>query len=138
MRSIFDEADPTERMTIDPAEIADLIEDGIPDAVARVTTPRVHDDEDEDAHFAAWVVSPAFEGESLVDQHQRVYDAVGDHMTRSVHALEIKTYTPKTTRNTATGPSTTTSGKQGCSRSRESEAGPVNHVVGLALIGAVA
>jgi len=49
-------------MTIDPAEIADLIEDGIPDAVARVTTPRVHDDEDEDAHFAAWVVSPAFEG----------------------------------------------------------------------------
>ncbi len=94
MRSLFDEAGPTARMTIDPAQIADLIEDGIPDAVARVTTPRVHDDEDEDAHFAAWVVSPAFEGESLVDQHQRVYDAVGDRMTRSVHALEIKTYTP--------------------------------------------
>jgi len=55
----------------------------------------VHDDEEEDAHFAVWAVSPAFDGESLVDQHQRVYDAVGDHMTRSVHALEIKTYTPE-------------------------------------------
>lgn len=82
-------------MTIDPDAIADLIEAEIPDAVARVTNPRIHDDEDEDAHFAAWVVSPVFEGESLVDQHQRVYDAVGDHMTRSVHALEIKTYTPE-------------------------------------------
>ena len=94
MRSLFARAAPNQGMTIDPAEIEDLIEAGIPDAIARVTTPRVHDDEDEDAHFAAWVVSPAFEGESLVDQHQRVYDAVGDHMTRSVHALEIKTYTP--------------------------------------------
>ncbi|WP_418281420.1 BolA family protein [Halorubrum sp. DTA98] len=82
-------------MTIQPAAVEELIEDGIPDAVARVVTPRIHDDEDEDAHFAAFVVSPAFEGESLVDQHQRVYDAVGDHMTRSVHALEIKTYTPE-------------------------------------------
>jgi len=81
-------------MTIEPAEIEDLIETEIPDAVARVTAPRVHNDEDEDAHFAAVVVSPAFDGESLVEQHQRVYDAVGDHMTRSVHALEIKTYTP--------------------------------------------
>ncbi|MFD1570993.1 BolA family protein [Halorubrum laminariae] len=81
-------------MTIDPAEVADLIEANIADAVARVTNPRIHDDDDEDAHFAALVVSPAFEGESLVDQHQRVYDAVGDHMTKSVHALEIKTYTP--------------------------------------------
>ncbi|GAB3705742.1 BolA family protein [Halorubrum pallidum] len=81
-------------MTIDPAEVEDLIEANIADAVARVTNPRIHDDEEEDAHFAAVVVSPAFDGESLVDQHQRVYDAVGDHMTRTVHALEIKTYTP--------------------------------------------
>jgi len=82
-------------MPIEPDEVADLIEENLPDAVARVTAPRIHNDEDEDAHFAAVVVSPAFEGESLVDQHQRVYDAVGDHMTRSVHALEIKTYTPE-------------------------------------------
>ena len=82
-------------MPIEPDEVADLIEGNLPDAVASVTAPRIHNDEDEDAHFAAVVVSPAFEGESLVDQHQRVYDAVGDHMTQSVHALEIKTYTPE-------------------------------------------
>jgi stress-induced morphogen len=81
-------------MTIDTATVEDLIESGIPDAVARVTAPRIHNDEDEDAHFAAVVVSPAFEGESLVDQHRLVYDAVGDHMTESVHAMEIETYTP--------------------------------------------
>ena len=81
-------------MSIEPDEVAALIEANVADAVARVIAPRIHNDEDEDAHFAAVVVSPAFEGDSLVDQHQRVYDAVGDHMTQSVHALEIKTYTP--------------------------------------------
>ncbi len=81
-------------MTIDTDTVEELIESEIPNAVARVTAPRIHNDEDEDAHFAVVAVSPAFDGESLVDQHQRVYDAVGDHMTRSVHALEIKTYTP--------------------------------------------
>lgn len=81
-------------MTIDTETLTNLIETEIPDAVAHVDTPRVHDHEQEDAHFGVVVVSPAFTGESLVDQHQRVYDAVGDHMTRSVHALEIKTYTP--------------------------------------------
>lgn len=81
-------------MTIDTETVEELIEADIPDAVARVSAPRVHNDQNEDAHFAVIAVSPAFEGESLVDQHQRVYDAVGDHMTRSVHALEIETYTP--------------------------------------------
>ena len=82
-------------MSIEPDEVADLIEGNLSDAVASVTAPRIHNDEDEDAHFAAVVVSPAFAGESIVDQQQRVYDAVGDHMTQSVHALEIKTYTPE-------------------------------------------
>ena len=81
-------------MTIDTETVEELIEADIPEAVARVSMPRVHNDQNEDAHFAVIAVSPAFEGESLVDQHQRVYDAVGDHMTRSVHALEIETYTP--------------------------------------------
>ncbi|MBP1923299.1 stress-induced morphogen [Halorubrum alkaliphilum] len=81
-------------MTIDTHTVESLIESEIPNTVARVTAPRIHNDEDEDAHFAVVAVSPVFEGESLVDQHQLVYDAVGDHMTQSVHALEIKTYAP--------------------------------------------
>lgn len=81
---------------MDAAELERIIESAIPDADATVTTPRVHEDaEHEDAHFAAVVVSPAFDGKSLVEQHQLVYDAIGDHMTRSVHAMEIETYTPE-------------------------------------------
>ncbi|NHN49495.1 BolA family transcriptional regulator [Halostella sp. JP-L12] len=76
---------------MDASEVADLIEANLPDAEAEVTHPRGHDDED---HLAAFVVSPAFEGKSLVEQHELVYDALGDHMTTDIHALELKTYAP--------------------------------------------
>ncbi|SFG33076.1 transcriptional regulator, BolA protein family [Halopelagius inordinatus] len=79
---------------MDTAEVERLIEAGIADAEATVTLPRMPDEEHEDAHFAAVVVSPAFEGKSLVQQHQMVYDALGDAMTTDIHALEMKTYTP--------------------------------------------
>ncbi|MFB6221155.1 MAG: BolA family protein [Halolamina sp.] len=81
---------------MDAAELETIIESEIEDAEATVTTPRVHHDEQaDDPHYAAVVVSPAFEGTSLVDQHQMVYDAIGEHMTESVHAMEIQTYTPE-------------------------------------------
>ena len=80
---------------MDAAEVERLIEEGIEDAEATVSLPRAPDEEYEDAHFAAVVVSPAFEGKNLVQQHQLVYDALGDHMTTDIHALELKTYTPE-------------------------------------------
>ena len=81
---------------MDTEELESIIEAEIPDAEATISLPRAHHDRNhEDAHFAAVVVSPAFEGETLVNQHQMVYDAVGDEMTKSVHALEIETYTPE-------------------------------------------
>ncbi len=80
---------------MDTDEVERRIEAGIPDAEANVTLPRMPDEEHEDAHFAAVVVSPAFEGKSLVEQHQMVYDALGDAMTDDIHALEMKTYTPE-------------------------------------------
>jgi stress-induced morphogen len=79
---------------MDTDEVERRIEAGIPDAEASVTLPRVPDEDHEDAHFAAVVVSPAFEGKSLVDQHELVYDALGEAMTDDIHALELKTYTP--------------------------------------------
>lgn len=77
---------------MDKADVERLIEDGLPDAQATVTTPRNPDD---DEHFAAEVISPAFEDESLVDRHQKVYDALGEHMTDDIHAIEIRAYTPE-------------------------------------------
>lgn len=73
------------------AEVERLIEEAIPDAEATVGPARGEHDDD---HLAAVVVSPAFEGESLVDQHRMVYDALEGHMTTDIHALELKTYTP--------------------------------------------
>ena len=78
-------------MNMDADAVANLIEDRIPDAEVTVTTPR---DPDDDKHYAVDVVSPAFEGESLVDQHQLVHDALGDHLTRDIHAIELTTATP--------------------------------------------
>jgi len=76
---------------MDLAELERLIESAIPDAEATVTRPRGPEDDD---HLAAEVVSPAFEGESLVDQHEMVYEALGDRMTTDIHALEVTTRTP--------------------------------------------
>ncbi|MFW5911789.1 MAG: BolA family protein [Halolamina sp.] len=79
-----------------PEELEERIAAAIPDAEVTVSLPRAHHDRNhQDAHFAAVVVSPVFEGETLVQQHQLVYDAVGDEMTDGVHALEIETYTPE-------------------------------------------
>jgi stress-induced morphogen len=74
-----------------PEEVGELIEAGIPDADVEVTQPRGVDDDD---HLAVTVVSPAFEGESVVDQHEMVYDAVDEQMTTEIHALEVTTRTP--------------------------------------------
>jgi acid stress-induced BolA-like protein IbaG/YrbA len=46
-------------------------------------------------HFEAVVVSPAFVGKSMVQQHQLVYQALGDRMRAEIHALSIRTYTPQ-------------------------------------------
>lgn len=77
---------------MDLADIEAEIEADIPDAEATVTRARGPEDDD---HLAARVVSRAFADESLVDRHQRVYDALGDRMTTDIHALEVETYTPE-------------------------------------------
>jgi len=51
---------------------------------------------DDGTHFEAVVVSPAFTGKSMVQQHQLVYAALGDRMRAEIHALSMRTYTPET------------------------------------------
>jgi acid stress-induced BolA-like protein IbaG/YrbA len=50
---------------------------------------------DDGTHFEAVIVSPAFDGKSMVAQHQLVYGALGDRMKQEIHALSMKTYTPQ-------------------------------------------
>ena len=84
---------PVERtlLSMDTAEIERIIESAIPDTEATVTTRSGMPDDD---HYEAIVISPAFVDRSLVDQHKLVYDALGDHMTRDIHALDLTTRTP--------------------------------------------
>ncbi|WP_254530318.1 BolA family protein [Natrinema gelatinilyticum] len=76
---------------MNPTAVEELIESNLENAEATVTHARDEHDED---HLAATVVSPAFEGLPLVQQHQKVYDSLGEHMTTDIHALELSTYTP--------------------------------------------
>ena len=50
---------------------------------------------DDGTHFESVIVSNAFVGKSMVQQHQLVYSALGDRMRSEIHALSMKTYTPE-------------------------------------------
>jgi acid stress-induced BolA-like protein IbaG/YrbA len=70
-------------------DIQRIIEQGLPGAQVRVMG-------DDGQHFQAVIVSPAFTGKSLVQQHQMVYRALGANMQDSViHALSFRTLTPE-------------------------------------------
>ena len=77
-------------MAMDAAEIEQLIKDGIPDA--KITIEDLRGDGD---HYAAYVVSAAFEGKSRVQQHQMVYQALQGRMGAELHALALQTGTPE-------------------------------------------
>ena len=50
---------------------------------------------DDGVHFEAVVISDAFESETPVQQHRRVYKALGGRMeSEEIHALALRTYTP--------------------------------------------
>ena len=67
-------------------EIERLIREAIPGA--RVAITDLAGDGD---HYAARVVSAAFEGMSRVRQHQLVYKALGGRMGGELHALQLQT-----------------------------------------------
>ena len=73
---------------MEPNEIKNLIETGLPSSEAMVSG--------DGSHFEAIVVSGAFEGLSMVKEQQLVYGTLGDRITSgAIHALSIKAYTPQ-------------------------------------------
>jgi acid stress-induced BolA-like protein IbaG/YrbA len=50
---------------------------------------------DDGQHFEAVIVSQQFAGKSRVQQHQLVYQALGQRMREEIHALSMRTYTPE-------------------------------------------
>ena len=72
---------------MEPDVVKKLIETGIPESQVEVVDTTGTKD-----HFSAIVISDLFEGLSLVEQHQTVYQAVGNHLTKEIHALQLNTY----------------------------------------------
>ena len=47
-----------------------------------------------ESHFKVIIVSPAFEGKSLIDQHRLVNAALAEELKLLIHALTLKTVAP--------------------------------------------
>ena len=74
-------------MTVDA--LKELLESKIPESQVQVTDLTGTSD-----HFGVNIVSPSFEGKTLLEQHKMVHAACGIHLTTTIHALQIKTSTP--------------------------------------------
>ncbi len=73
---------------METSEIKKLIEDGIADTQTFVTG--------DGGKYEATVISAAFEGLSMLKQHQLVYKTVNTQIASGeLHALTIKAYTPE-------------------------------------------
>jgi len=72
------------------AQIKNAILEIVRDADVKITNPPL-----DGLHFEAIVISSLFEGKSLVEQHQLVMNALKDLFSTTLHALSLKTYTPK-------------------------------------------
>jgi len=70
-----------------PDDVKGFIEAGMPGARVSVSG--------DGQHFEAEIVSSAFAGKSLVEQHQMVYRALGDKMKQEIHALSLRTKVPE-------------------------------------------
>ena len=66
-----------------------MIRTALPDSKVDITDLRGDGD-----HYAAHVVSKAFVGKTRVQQHQMVYDALGNGMGDTLHALALQTSIP--------------------------------------------
>lgn len=72
---------------LSPAEVRDLIQQGLPSAQVEVSG-------EDHTHFEALVVCPEFEGKRPLARHQMVYATLGARMGREIHALSLHTLTP--------------------------------------------
>lgn len=74
---------------ISPNQVEAMIQAQLPDAQVQVLT-------NDGEHYEVTVVSSAFAGKGLVQQHQLVYKAIQQEMlSGAIHAMAVKTYTPE-------------------------------------------
>ncbi len=74
---------------------AEMLEERIRQGVDGVSHLVVRDLTGTKDHWEALIVSEAFAGKTPIEQHQMVYEALGELMAGPVHALALKTYSPE-------------------------------------------
>ena len=72
---------------MNPAEIKTLIENGLDGATVEIFS-------EDNTHYAALVVTPAFEGVRPIGRHQMVYRCLGSLIGNEIHAMSIRAHTP--------------------------------------------
>ena len=73
---------------MNPQQIADLIQRGLPGSRASVSS-------EDNVHFEAVVIAEKFVGLRAIQRHQLVYATLGPAMGGEIHALALKVYTPE-------------------------------------------
>ena len=77
-------------MSMTKDELLKILSSGLPGS--QITIEDLAGDGD---HYAATIISKKFEGLNKIQQHKLVYDALGEKRGYTLHALSIKTETPK-------------------------------------------
>jgi acid stress-induced BolA-like protein IbaG/YrbA len=73
---------------MNPQQLAEMIHRGLAGSKASVTS-------EDNVHFEAVVIAPAFAGKRAVQRHQLVYATLGSAMGNEIHALALQVYTPE-------------------------------------------
>ena len=76
-------------MAMQQAEIEAMIKQALPDAIIELV-----DTAGDNNHWQAKIISSAFAGKSMIQQHQMVYASLGSKMGNELHALALTTATP--------------------------------------------
>ena len=76
-------------LVIEPSEVEAKLKAAFPDADLEIEDLTGTKD-----HYQARVVTSAFEGKTMIQQHQLVYGALEEEMKGPIHALALKTFTP--------------------------------------------
>ena len=72
---------------MNPQQVAALIQAGLTGAKATVSS-------EDNVHFEAVVVAPAFIGKKPIQRHQMVYSTLGTAVGNEIHALALQVFTP--------------------------------------------
>jgi len=87
--------DERHEMTLEAQIESRLVSALDPERMQLVNESHQHSGPGAETHFNLIIVAEAFAGKNLVGRHRVIYAALGDELKNGLHALTMKTLTPK-------------------------------------------